>query len=74
MTTLARKFESEYEFSKTPDEFIEKVEKIAVQCNRDYKKERMYWIFEDGSAMWLDSSLDYGVITNYGFHCDYEKL
>ena len=47
---------------------------IAYQKNQDYENERTYWIFTDGSAVWLDSMDHMGIIAKYGTNKDHEWL
>jgi hypothetical protein len=50
------------------------IEKIAIEKDQDYENERTWWIFEDGSALGLDSDNIIYVNDNYGLHRDHEKL
>jgi hypothetical protein len=68
MTSLARKHESGFANGSFD------IEKVAVEKNQEYEKERTWWIFEDGSALGLDSSNVIYVINQYGRHADHEKL
>ena len=68
MTTLARK----YEYAIASGHLD--VEDLAVEKDQDYENERTIWIFEDESAIWMNSSNEIGVITHYGFHPDNEQL
>ena len=73
MTTIARTVINFNEIDKRTMKG-KNLDLIAYQKNQDYKNERTYWIFLDGSAVWLDSMEHMGVITNYGTHVDHEWL
>ena len=68
MKNLANDFLNEF------NHCLDDIEEIAVQKDQDYDNERTYWIFSDGSAVWLDSNSDVGTESDYGLHCDNEKL
>lgn len=53
---------------------IAELDNVAVEKNHDYELERTYWIFEDESALWVDSFNQKGIIENYGFNPDHEQL
>lgn len=53
---------------------IVELDNVAVEKNHDYELERTYWIFEDESALWVDSFNQKGIIENYGFNPDHEQL
>jgi hypothetical protein len=50
------------------------IEEIAIQKNQDYKNEKTWWIFEDGSAIGICSHDIISIKKNYGLHRDHEKL
>jgi len=50
------------------------IEELAVQKDQDYENERTWWIFEDGSALGLDSSHVVYVRNDYGLSVDHEQL
>jgi len=66
--TLARKYEHQFGCNAID------IETVTVQKNQDYENERTYWIFEDESALSLDSSNVVRVHNSYGLNEDYEKL
>ena len=65
---LAKNYLSEFGFNAIA------IEEIAVEKDQDMELEITYWIFDDGSAIWQDSSGDVGVVDNFGLHADNEKL
>lgn len=68
MTTLAKKYE--YGFANGSID----IESIAVEKDQDFNNERTYWIFEDGSALGIDSNNIIYVRTKYGRNKDHEQL
>jgi len=68
MKTLAERHE--YKFGANAFDICT----VAVQKDQDYENETTYWIFEDGSALSLNSHNIIGVVNNYGLSCDNEQL
>ena len=46
----------------------------AVQKDQNYEAEETAYIFEDGSAIILESAGGFRLQPDYGMHPDYEKL
>lgn len=68
MTKLARKYLNKF------GECSVDIETIAIEKDQDYEKEKTYWIFSDGSAIYQDSYKNIGVVTNYGINSAHEQL
>jgi hypothetical protein len=71
MTTLAKKFKDE--FDETVNLYVQ-LDSIAAEKNQDYQNEKTWWIFEDGSAIGIDSFNKISIKTNYGRNVDHEQL
>jgi hypothetical protein len=78
MTTTARKIFNLQTFNLHDHEnnvlTCKNLDNIAIQKDNDYNNEKTAWIFEDGSALVKSAHNYWQVITNYGLHCDNEKL
>lgn len=51
-----------------------KLDDFAIQKDQDYANEKTTWIFEDGSAIAVDSMGDFEIISDYSLHKDNEKI
>ncbi len=69
--TLARKYEHSLAIGSID---IEQIKKLAIQKDNDYRNERTWWIFEDGSAIGECWTKTIYVRTNYGLDKDNEQL
>jgi hypothetical protein len=53
---------------------FEQLDNDAVEKDRDWDNECCWWIFEDGSAIGIDSFNEIYFNDAYGRHPDHEKL
>ena len=75
MTTIARKKLIELcDKEATIPVLFDELDSLAFEKTQDFKHERTIWIFEDESAIWLNSYSEIGLFTKYGFCCDHEQL
>lgn len=73
MSTMARKTLNLNEHDNTMLD-ASNLDNTATQKTNDAENESTTWIFEDGSALRLDSSNNVEVIANHGFHADNIQL
>lgn len=82
MTTIAEKTHKEIQVSRVIystkwgnlQTCVAVLDSIAKQKDQNYETETTAWIFEDGSAITLDSNSDWAVINDYGLSPDNEQL